>query len=278
MNRRAALERIAVEARRGELVFPSSVAVASRLRQALDDPDCHVDAAAKLIQADPLLSARVVALANSAPYRRGDDDITSVGAAVSRLGFRTVRTLAVALVARQMAGAPTLALHRDHASRLWEHTAHVAALSRMLARRVTQQDPETALFAGLMHEVGAFYLISRAKDYPVLVDGVVDEADDELEAAISDAVLQTLAVPESVTAALRIVWGGYLTLPPASLGDTVLLANAVAPVLSPFVPRAELHAKDSDASVDMALGKETLADILRESAEEVASLTKALRA
>ncbi len=277
MNRREALEKVAVEARRGELAFPSSVAVAARIRQALDDPDCHVESAAKLIQADPLLAARVVALSNSAAYRRGDADITSVGSAVSRLGFRTVRTLAVALVARQMAGAPTLALHRDHAARLWQHTAHVAALSRMLAKRVTRQDPETALFAGLLHEVGAFYLISRAKDYPVLIDGVVDEADDEVEAAISDAVLQTLSVPESVASALRIVWDGYLTLPPTSLGDTVLLANAVAPVLSPFVPRADAGDKGPASGVDMAVGKETLVDILRESAEEVNSLTKALQ-
>lgn len=277
MNRRDALHIIAAEAGRGELTFPTSVAVAMRIREALDDPDCHVEAASKLVQAEPLLSARVVALANSAAFNRSGREITDVNTAVSRLGFRTLRSLAMALVTRQMAGAPTLPAYRDMAARLWEHTAHVAALSRVLAKRVTAQDPETALFAGLIHEVGSFYLISRATDYPVLINGEVTEGDDEVEALIGSEVLKLLAVPETVVVAIQAVWDGYLSLPPVSLGDTVLLANELAPVLSPFVPLPEWKKGSLAASVDMAIGKETLVEILEESAEEVVSLTKALQ-
>lgn len=277
MIRREALQLIAAEAGRGELTFPTSVAVALRIRQALDDPDCRVDTAARLIQAEPLLSARVVALANSAAYNRSGQQVTDVGTAVSRLGFRSVRTLALALVTRQMAGASTVPAHRELARRLWEHTAHVAALSRVLARRVTQQDPETALFAGLIHEVGAFYLISRAQDYPVLIGGEVAEGDDAVEVAIGNEVLRKLSVPETVVAAVRTVWDGYLSMPPGSLGDTVLLANELAPVLSPFVPLPEWKNESLAASLDMVIGKETLVEILAESAEELASLTKALQ-
>lgn len=277
MIRREALQLIADQAGRGELTFPTSVAVGLRIRKALDDPDCRIETAAKLLQAEPLLSARVVALANSAAFNRSGQQITDVGTAVSRLGFRTVRSLALALVTRQMAGAPTLAAHREMAARLWEHTAHVAALSRVLARRVTKQDPETALFAGLIHEVGAFYLISRAKDYPVLVDGEAAEDDDEVELTIGNEVLRMLSVPDTVVAAVRVVGEGYLTLPPASLGDTVLLANELAPVLSPFIRLPEWKDESLAASLDMAIGKETLVEILQESAEELASLTKALQ-
>lgn len=277
MNRRDALHIIAAEAGRGELTFPTSVAVAMRIREALDDPDCHVEAASKLVQAEPLLSARVVALANSAAFNRSGREITDVNTAVSRLGFRTLRSLAMALVTRQMAGAPTLPAYRDMAARLWEHTAHVAALSRVLAKRVTAQDPETALFAGLIHEVGSFYLISRATDYPVLINGEVTEGDDEVEALIGSEVLKLLAVPETVVVAIQAVWDGYLSLPPVSLGDTVLLANELAPVLSPFVPLPEWKKGSLAASVDMAIGKETLVEILEESADEVVSLTKALQ-
>jgi hypothetical protein len=153
----------------------------------------------------------------------------------------------------------------------------VAALSRVLARRVTRQDPETALFAGLIHEVGAFYLISRANDYPVLIDSEAAEGDDEIEAAIGNEVLKMLAVPDTVAAAVQVVWAGYLTLPPTSLGDTVLLANELAPVLSPFDSMPDWRDKSLAASVDMVIGKETLVEILAESAEELASLTKALQ-
>lgn len=277
MIRSEALQIIAAEAGRGELTFPTNVAVAARIHQALDDPDCRIETAAKLLQAEPLLSARVVALANSPAFNRSSQEVTDVGTAVSRLGFRAVRSLAMALVTRQMSGASPVPAHREMAARLWQHTAHVAALSRVLARRVTRQDPETALFAGLIHEVGAFYLISRANDYPVLIDSDAAEGDDEIEAAIGNEVLKMLAVPDTVAAAVQVVWAGYLTLPPTSLGDTVLLANELAPVLSPFDSMPDWRDKSLAASVDMVIGKETLVEILAESAEELASLTKALQ-
>jgi hypothetical protein len=86
-----------------------------------------------------------------------------------------------------------------------------------------------------------------------------------------------LAVPDTVAAAVQVVWAGYLTLPPSSLGDTVLLANELAPVLSPFEPTPEWRDKSLAASLDMVIGKETLVEILAESADELASLTKALQ-
>ena len=41
--------------------------------------------------------------------------------------------------------------------------------ARVLARRVTRQNPDAAFFAGIVHEVGSFYLISRAADFPGLL-------------------------------------------------------------------------------------------------------------
>jgi HD-GYP domain-containing protein (c-di-GMP phosphodiesterase class II) len=54
-------------------------------------------------------------------------------------------------------------------STLWEHSAQVAALSRVIARKITKVDPETAMFAGIVHEVGNFYLLSRAEEFPSLL-------------------------------------------------------------------------------------------------------------
>lgn len=64
MNRLDAFRHIAAQADQGDLAFPTNVQASLRLQQTLNDPDCHVDAAARLIQSDPLLSARAVALAN----------------------------------------------------------------------------------------------------------------------------------------------------------------------------------------------------------------------
>ena len=171
MNRRENLHTLALQTQSRDLTFPTSVTVALQVRKALDDPDCNIDALGRLIKAEPLISARVVAVANSSAFNRAGRVITDVRAALALIGLRTLRALAMAIVARQLAGTPESPAQRALASRLWEHTSHVAALAQVFARRVTHQDPETALFVAMVHEIGGFYLISRAKDFPGLLDG-----------------------------------------------------------------------------------------------------------
>lgn len=278
MNRLDALKTIASQVGQGELSFPTSAEVALRVQRALDDPDCHIDTASKLVQAEPVLAARVVAIANSSVYNRAGREISDVRVAVARLGFRTVRSLASAMVTRQLAGGSPDPAQQKLASQLWEHTAHVAALAHTLARQVTHTDPETALFAGIVHEVGAFYLLSRAKDFPALLDPVAADPDEEAaEIAIGRAVLKALNIPAPVESGIEAMWDGFLAMPPTSLGDTLLLANELAPVASPFTPPLPDGEVAGTPSLDMVVGEETLTAILKESAEEVESLTGALR-
>jgi len=273
MNRLQSLEKIAAGAQGGDLVFPSSVAISLKIRKLLNDPDGHLAATTDLVKIEPLLSARVVAMANSVAYRRSDDDITDVGTAVARIGLRNVQTLVNALIVRQLSGAPKEDRTRELLDHLWEHTAHVAALARMLAKRVTHVDAETALFAGLVHDAGNFYLLSRATEFPALLDTERAEGEDAAEIAVHRMVARKLDLPEEIVEALEVVWQGYVSSEPASLGDTVALAKELAPVDSPMVHLANGR---EIASIDITIGEEHLTDILAASTEEVHSLTRAL--
>lgn len=274
MDMPSALKSIAAEAARGELSFPTSVQVALKIKEALDAPDCHLDTAARLVQSEPLLAAKVVAMANSVAYNPYGREITQVRAAFSRLGFATVKALAASLATRQLAGTLSRPEHRAMAEQLWEHTVQVAALARVIAVRITKQDPETALFAGIVHEVGSFYLLSRLDDYPDLLGAPLQEDEDD-EDEIGRAVVKALGIPDTVKAALDNFWPGYLALPPQSLADTLLLADDLAPAKSPF---HEPRIGDTPAAMlDVSIGEETLTSILEESAEEVQSLIAALK-
>lgn len=276
MDRTAALKTIADEAARGDLVFPTSARLALKAKQMLDNPRCHIDTASRLVQADPLLAARTVALANSVTYNPGGREITDVGSAIGRIGFGTLRMLAAALVTRQMAGILARPEHHAIATRLWEHAAHVAALARVIARRVGGHDPEAAMFAGIVHEVGSFYLLSRAADFPgLLVLAPVDWGETG-ESLIGRAVLKALGVPAAVLAAIEHYWQGEIALPPRHLGDILRLADDLAPVDSPLHP-LPANARAPAALADTAIGGETLGGLLEDSTEEVQSLTRALR-
>ncbi len=276
MERYEILRKIAAELERGEVSFPTHALVAMKLQRALDDPDCQVDEATRLIKAEPLLAARVVALANSTAFGASGRAITDVRSAVLRLGFRYLRSLATAVVTRQLA-VTTSPADRQLAARLWEHTAHVAALAHVIARKVTHLDPETAMFAGIVHEVGAFYLISRAGEYPGLLDEDFSAWTETGEADVGRAVLKALSVPQAVIDAIEVCWQGFLAMPPTSLGDTLLLADELAPVESPLRDLDGCPREGMAASIDMLIGEETLSEIMQESAEDVQSLTAALR-
>jgi HDOD domain len=271
MDKLEAFNTIAAQAGRGELAFPASVEASIKLQQALADPDCHVDLAARLIGADPLLAARTVAIANSIAFNRSGTPISSVRAAVQRLGVRTLQSLVAALIVRQLGGALPAGL-RAKADGLWAHTAHTAALAQVIARRITHVDPDTALFAGIVHEVGAFYALSRAQEFPGLFDGEPDDWIAHGEAAVGGAVLAALMVPEAVVRAVAAMWAGLRALPPETLGDTLLLADDLSATPSPMHARPGATTAQAARTLDFAVGEGTLQAILDESRDEVRSL------
>ncbi|HAT32626.1 MAG TPA: histidine kinase, partial [Janthinobacterium sp.] len=161
-------------------------------------------------------------------------------------------------------------------AQLWQHTAHVAALAQVIARRITRVDPETAMFAGIVHEVGGFYLLSRAAEFPGILDGEPDDWLEFGEQQIGRGVLTKLAIPETVMNAVESLWIGMRALPPENLGDTLLLANDLSPVPSPLHESPGATTALAARTIDCDVGEGTLSSIMAESAAEVQSLLAVL--
>ncbi|MER0216519.1 MAG: HDOD domain-containing protein [Nitrosomonas sp.] len=283
MEKSAILSALAAEVEQGRLIFPTSTHAAIKINKALNDPDCNLEMVIKFIQLEPLLSAKVVAIANSVVFNRSGKKITDVRSAVTLIGLRTVRNLATAVVVQQLTGPQ---VRNEMVTQLWQHSAHVAALAQVIARRITKQDPDTAMFAGIIHEISWFYLLAREKHYPGLTDESIasswnsdedleDETELECEIKIGTAILKALSVPEPVIDGIVYLWRGYLTFPPSTLGDTLLFADQLAPVKSPFIlPSNQMGY--SIANIDLLTDEETLSAVLKDSEAEVRSLTEAL--
>ena len=278
MNRLDALNHIVGQAGRGELVFPTNLAASLNLQQALDDPGCHLEAAAELVLAEPLIAARLVAIANSVAYTRFGGKVSNVRSAVSLLGFKTLRSLVAAIVVRQFAAAMADAGLLRKAELLWQHSANVAALAKVIAREFTDVDPDTAVFAGIVHEISGFYLLYRAEEFPELLQGVADESSKEASRLLAHSVLQVLKVPKSVASAVEHLYSGASSHPPATLGDVLSLANDLASVPSPLAGLDIAGSRKSAEPVDFQAGDRTLQGVLAESADEINSMLEALLA
>lgn len=276
MNKQQALALIVDQASRGELIFPTNMAASIKLQQALDDPGCHLEAATKLVLAEPLVAARLVAIANSVAYTRYGAHVSNVRAAVSLLGFRPLRALVAAIVIRQLASEIVDPALRQKAEQLWHHSAQVAALSKVIAREFTAVDPDTALFAGIVHEIDGFYLLSRAAEFPVLLDDDPQVSGNGTRALLAGHVMNALLIPKSVTSTVAALFKNTDISPPVSAGDVLALANCLA-----AVPAAQLgwssSVKDPQtAEADFAVGDRSLQQVLEASAGEIKAMTEAL--
>ena len=268
VNKLEAFGYIVAQAARGDITFPTSVNAVLRLQQALDDPDCPLDKAIRLVLAEPQLAARTVAMSNSAAFGGGGGPpITNVRAAITRLGYRRLQGLVAGLIVRQFGSRIKDPGLRAKAEQLWEHTTHVAALAGVLARRVTGVNPDTALFAGIIHEVGGFYLLSRADEFPGLLDDDPEKWGELCEDVVGMEVLKKLAVPGPVVDAVGELRRAWVNMPPSTLLDTLLLANQYAPVASPLGAAAAPLPDHADSALDLVIDEELLAEI-REEAEE----------
>ena len=272
-----ALRKLIAETEEGELVFSTHAHVELQVRLALDDPDIHLDKAARVVSADPMLATKVVGLANSVAFNRTGRPISDVRSAVLKLGLNLVRGLSTTLIMKQFSMTST-GEHQALAVRLWEHTAHVAALCYVLARQVGGLSADMAMFAGIVHEVGGFYLVSRAASYPVLLDCALGELwRARGEPLLGEAVLRALAVPTDIAEAVRRQWQGNISLPPRSLADIVFLAHCLTPIANPLqAGNAETARADLLALAAQVMADDGLVAMLEESGEELNSLIASL--
>ena len=284
MEKSAILSALATEVKQGRLFFSTSVNAAIHIKNKLEDPDCNLDSAIHLIKAEPLLAAKVVGIANSVIFNRTGKEITDIRSAMTSIGMRTVRSLATAIVVQQLSGPQQ---KKSMVVELWQHSVHVAALARIIAQHITKQNPDTALFAGIIHEISWFYLLSREKHFPGLMDESVatawasdedlkNESELECEIQIGSAILQALSVPPPVLEGIICLWKGHLSSPPTALGDTLLFANQLASVKSPLTLTSNQTRDDIMYRLHSLIDEQALQDLLKESEHEVKSLTKAL--
>jgi HD-like signal output (HDOD) protein len=127
--------------------------VAAQVLQIAEGEHFSAHELAQAISSDPALTARVLRAANSG-YYGFPRHITTVRDAVVLLGFRQVRSVALAACA---VGAMPLRESID--TRLfWRHAVTVGLVAQSLARSTREAEEEEAFTAGVLHNVGRLAL------------------------------------------------------------------------------------------------------------------------
>lgn len=218
------------------LVLPTLPEVALRVRDVADDENASLSDLTKIIVSDPALSARLIQVANS-PLMRASRKIESVDGAVNRLGMRMVRDLATSMVMAQMFQA-TSDVTDKRLRQLWTHSTEVAAIAHALASQFTKLNPEQALLAGLVHEIGALPILTKAEDVPELLQNEqeLDDIIHQLHARIGAAILQSWNFPSELVEVAAEHENVYRNSPGLDYTDVVIVANLQSKLVGEHPP------------------------------------------
>ncbi len=225
------------ELREGRLNFPTALDVSLRIKKLADDPDSSLEDIARVVRAEPVLSAKAVRMANAILFNPYGAQIATVTDAVRRIGLSSLRCLAFAVSAEQLAQDHRSRNMRLIASGLWMHSVDVACWAHSIAREVKKAgSPDAAMLAGMMIDIGQFFLISRAADYPAMESNIDRFAEfvTTWEAPVSRAILEAFGLPDTIVESHQFddPYGG--SWPPATLADVVLLASLASTTPNPF--------------------------------------------
>ena len=136
--------------------LPSFPSVLKDILATLDDPDANFNVLTRTIARDPLISARVLWVANTAAVRgRREAEVTDIATATSLAGMTRVRHIALISSLSTFAGG----IRHELPTAFWPHTVSVGVCCEELVQHVdVPVTAASALVAGLLHDIGQLWL------------------------------------------------------------------------------------------------------------------------
>lgn len=123
--------------------------------------DCSIDRVAQVIKQDQALSLKVLKLANSPVYSRGEP-VETVQNAVMRIGLTQIRQAALNIAVIDQFCDESIS-NWLHVPSLWEHCIATGLIAGEITRRRGGKESEvdSAFTMGLLHDVGRIILAER---------------------------------------------------------------------------------------------------------------------
>lgn len=162
--------------------LPSPPQVATQVVSLAGKEDTTIDDIARIISHDPALSAKILRLANSAFFWRGQE-ITSLNQAALHLGMKTVKLMALSF---SLANS----LPREGRSKgfnyddYWYRSIVHAVAARSLSRLVRTYHDDEAFLCGLLGRLGQLVM---AQCIPDRYEAVLEESDGSLPSAKAES-------------------------------------------------------------------------------------------
>jgi len=150
----------------GKLKLPSIPDISLKIRRAVQDEKANNLKIARVVQIDPAMTARLVQIANS-PLYRGRKTVESCPEAITRLGLRATQDLVTSFALKSVFNTKSKLLQQQMHD-LWDQSSYVAAICAVIAQKTPGFDPDRAMLAGLIHNIGVVPVLTYADQHQLL--------------------------------------------------------------------------------------------------------------
>ncbi|MCX5815752.1 MAG: HDOD domain-containing protein [Proteobacteria bacterium] len=136
--------------------LPTLPGILKKILKALENPNVSLTEIGAFISNDPVITAKVLKMVNSAVYGF-PGRISSVSQAVILLGLNVVKGL--------LLGVSIFELMQETMVGLWEHSMGCSIAARLIARKKGLKEPEEISIAALLHDIGKVILILQYPEH-----------------------------------------------------------------------------------------------------------------
>ena len=153
---------------------PSSAAF--KILKFIDDPNIKNEDLASVVATDPVFSASVLKVVNSAYYGR-PTEVTSVGTAILLMGYHNFRSMVLEYNLHDSLPKIRNEAQQKEYNDLWLHSTVVSACAFYLGQNVFHRHEQELATIGLLHDIGKYYLplFDKVGDLPEGVCSCVAE-------------------------------------------------------------------------------------------------------
>ena len=161
--------------------LPTLPIVMTKIMKMVKDDRVSASSIGAVIEADQVLSARVLKIANSSFYGYSGK-ISSASHAVVMLGVNTIKGLVL--------GTTVFELMEKGLAGLWAHSMGCATTASIIARKLGADNVEDIATAGLLHDIGKVVIFTQLpRDFSKII-----EITDERKATIREVEKELLGI------------------------------------------------------------------------------------
>lgn len=153
--------------------LPTLPVIVDKLLTTINDPKSSFKELAEILEKDQPMSAKILRIANSAYYSRGEK-IGSLKRASIVLGFKMINSIVVAIGIMDSVKIDKSCSPHFTIEGFWKHSIAVAVIARELGKQFGFPDADKLYYCGLLHDIGIILTLMIVPNY---FESLLDEID-----------------------------------------------------------------------------------------------------